>query len=372
MSFLPFTRFGPAKKVFVVVVVVVVTFAYWEVGVRYLAKTAFPLLRTDPEVGSIHVKNYSGYAWDVESARKNFIRTNSLGYVGEDVAVAKPTSTLRIAMLGDSTLAGLQVDYTKNFVSLLQDELSATPFCGKNKFEVMNFGVGSAGTFIEYQIYAKKVVPYHPDYVFIVFHDDYADNIAKANYSLEHYSEERRSVGLKGFLLQFELPKLIFSKLKNNEVLLSVLRHIGFFETTAPAAMSSVVATTSPTASTSTDKYYTYTFQVMDRLTTLIKENGSIPVVLILPYEHDLAAAGKWKENTSTAAMVAYLDHTGIASINPADEMAAMKAARGGGCLSFGCGDHLNEAGHEVMAALLYRDMQTRLPANKALCPAPK
>ena len=93
------------KQIAIGLFIIFITLAFLEVGVRTIARTAFPLLRTDPEVGSIMVKNYSGYTWDELSHRKNYIHTSSIGYVGEDVALTKPTSTIRIAILGDSGIA---------------------------------------------------------------------------------------------------------------------------------------------------------------------------------------------------------------------------------------------------------------------------
>ena len=48
---------GFLKKAGIGLFFVLITLAFLEVGVRTIARTAFPLLRTDPEVGSIMVKN---------------------------------------------------------------------------------------------------------------------------------------------------------------------------------------------------------------------------------------------------------------------------------------------------------------------------
>ena len=327
----------------------------------------FRSLRTDPEVGSIHVKNFDGYAWDALSARKNYIHTNSIGYVGDDVSLAKPTSTIRIAVLGDSGTAALQVDYYKNFTHLLEDGLNTSNVCGK-QFEVMNFGVGSAGTFTEYQTYKKKIAPFHPDYVLVFFTgNDYDDNALKAGFDLEHYADERRSVGLKQFLLQFELPKFIFRKLIANKTFIGVLNAVGILEgSTTLAPISGVSAETA--SATSTSHYYTDTFRIISRFNELVTADGSKFGVVIFPGESvDYEHKGQWRSDRGITGLIGYLASSSIPYFNPSDQLADVKSAYGA-CITFDCSSHFNEAGHRAMAKILYGYVKDELVKDNPVC----
>lgn len=356
------------RKIVLGLLVVIVTLAYWEMGIRVIGKTAFPLLRTDPEVGSIHVKNYSGRAWDPLSARKNFIRTNSLGYVGDDVTLAKPTSTIRIAMLGDSGLAALQVDSEKNFTRLLENTLNEGGVCGKH-FEVMNFGVGSAGTFTEYQTYKKKIAQFQPDYVLVMFTgNDYDDNMLKSGFDLENYAEERRAVGLKAFLLQFELPKFIFHKLLANKTFIGALRLVGLIEGDTTKKQDVVAEERTLATASSTPYYYAYTFDILARFNALVAKDGARFGVIIFPSEAtDYEQKGLWQNNQLITNMIDFLASSSIPYFNPADQL-ALARSQYGSCLNFDCSGHFNEEGHRAMAKILYAYTKDELLKGNPAC----
>ncbi len=359
------------KKMLIVGLVVFATLAYWEAGIRVIGKTAFPLLRTDPDVGSIHVKNYDGYAWDALSARKNYIRTNSLGYIGDEMAIEKPTSTIRIAMLGDSGLAALQVDYYRNFVELLETTLNTSGVCGKTRFEVMNFGVGSAGTFTEYQTYKKKITPFDPDYVLVFFTADYDDNLLKAGFDLEHYGEGRRAVGLKEFLLKFELPKFVFHKLIANEIFINTLELIGILEGDRATVLPPKQSQDGLAEKMGEDsQYYTFTFEIFSKFSKLVTANGQHFAVVMVPSElTDYAKRGAWKDNPRMTKLIDFLSGEQIPVFNPADQLGEARA-RYGKCLSVDCSWHFNEEGHRAMAQILYQYTKDELLKNNALCPS--
>jgi lysophospholipase L1-like esterase len=359
-------------KIVVAFLVILATVAYWEIGIRVIGKTAFPLLRTDQDVGSIHVKNYDGYAWDALSARKNYIRTNSLGYVGDEVSPHNPdggTSTIRIAMLGDSGLAALQVDYYRNFVELLETTLNTSGMCGETRFEVMNFGVGSAGTFTEYQTYKKKIAQFDPDYVLVFFTaNDYDDNVLKSGFDLEHYGEERRAVGLKEFLLKFELPKFVFHKLIANETFIGALELVGILEGDR-ASVLNTADTDTPTMNAEDTTYYTDTFAILEKFNERVAPDGAQFGVVVVPSEMiDYAQKGAWKNNPRITKLVEFLSLEHITVFNPADQLADARA-RYGTCINADCSAHFNEEGHRAMAAILFQYVENELLKNNSQCP---
>ncbi len=342
------------KKILLLILALIATLAYLEAGVRILANAAFPLLRTDAAVGSIQVKNFAGRVWDAESQRDNYIVTNSLGYFGKDYPVMKPAGSQRIAVLGDSVVAGVQVATADNFTAQLETALNVSASSGK-RFEVMNYGVGGTGTFQQYQTYKKNVAPFQPDVVLLVFHDDFDDNNNKANFDPDNYAAERKAVGLKAFLLNFQLPKFIFSKLQANALVISALKGLGLFE--SAGLLSAPSDQTVAGKANETPQYYDFTYDLIGRLDKKVRAGGGRLIVLAYPRANDYVLADGWKNNQHSSRLLDFLAQNKIESINPAGDFYRAEIASGD-CLTFGCGDHLNEQGHLALASLLFKYFQ--------------
>ncbi len=336
----------------------IATLIYLELGVRFLAPAAFPLLRTDPVVGSIHVKNFNGMAWSANAERYSHIRTNNLGYNGNFVAPQKAPDTIRIAIMGDSVTAGLEVDTDQSYPVLLENRLNIESVCRENKFEVMNFGVGASGTFLEYQTFKHAVSPLAPDYTLVVFSNDYADNLNKSHFSLENYAEERSAVGIKAFLLQFTLPKFVFNKVQRNPTVRQVLAVTGLLE----ISVDEVITATS-TESAISDRYYSYTFELIEKLKKLVENSGSAFILVPYPSMANFEGDPTWAADPSNGPLIAFAESTRIDVLNPIPRIAEERLKRGD-CLVANCADHLNEAGHEAMADILFDFFSERLPAD--------
>jgi len=78
--------------------------------------------------------------------------------------VAKHMSTTRIAVIGDSYAAALEVPLDRTFWSLLPKRLAG---CG-GTVEVLNFGVPAYGTAQEYLLLRDRALRYRPDLVLLV------------------------------------------------------------------------------------------------------------------------------------------------------------------------------------------------------------
>lgn len=146
-----------------------------EIALRLILPThktnyARAIVLEDPTTGqTVHKKNMDELIYSGEAEREVRIKTNAEGYVGKDYPVEKPPGKKRIAILGDSYVAALQVDVEQNFSSQLEGKLKDT--------EVLNFGVGGQGTveeLLRYEAYVKK---YQPDLVVLVFYpNDFENN----------------------------------------------------------------------------------------------------------------------------------------------------------------------------------------------------
>jgi hypothetical protein len=109
---------------------------------------------------------------------ESYVRINSDGQRDREHAKAKPSDTVRIAVLGDSFTEAMHVPMEQTFWSLLERRLEeCQAFPGKH-VEVLNFGVSGYGTAQELMTLRQKVWDYSPDIVVLAFttYNDVYDN----------------------------------------------------------------------------------------------------------------------------------------------------------------------------------------------------
>lgn len=140
----------------------------------------FPTFYTvsDPILGWSYKPGASGWWQDEGEA---FLEFNSVGLRGPEITPAKPENTVRIAVLGDSFTAAVQVPLAQTFVKRIERELkNCQAFKGK-QIEAINFGVDGYGTAQELLTLRKKVWQYQPDIVVLAFFigNDAIDNSRK-------------------------------------------------------------------------------------------------------------------------------------------------------------------------------------------------
>ncbi|MBI2443832.1 MAG: SGNH/GDSL hydrolase family protein [Candidatus Magasanikbacteria bacterium] len=150
-----------------------------EVAARLLVpprRTPLDAYYTADERGyTIHRRNLNAMIPEPETNTPVLVQTNREGFVGRDYTIDHPTSTLRLAFLGDSFTEALQVDVTSTFAALLERDLNARS--PQINFEVMNFAVGSQGTGEELLRYQQYVRKYRPDVVvYFFFPNDFENN----------------------------------------------------------------------------------------------------------------------------------------------------------------------------------------------------
>jgi hypothetical protein len=91
---------------------------------------------------------------------------NSLGMQNDEVALAKPVGTLRVAVFGDSFVEALQVPRQDNYCSLLAKKLQGQL---QRPVQVLNFGVSNysvAQDLLRYETLARQ---FHPDLVILAY-----------------------------------------------------------------------------------------------------------------------------------------------------------------------------------------------------------
>lgn len=113
------------------------------------------LFQPDPETGTTLKKNFrlkSG-VWRIS--------TNSLGLRGPEIPIQKPTGTIRIAIVGESSAFGYLVDDGQEAARILEASLREAG----QVVEVLNAGVPSYNMFQGRIRFRQVVAPLHPDIV---------------------------------------------------------------------------------------------------------------------------------------------------------------------------------------------------------------
>lgn len=104
--------------------------------------------------------------WELQPDRLDH---NSAGTRGGEVAREKAQGVRRIAMIGDSVTYGLGVQAEEAFPSLLESKLRHP---GRGPVEVLNFGVPGYSTFQEYTQLKNRGLSFSPDLVVMTFTPD--------------------------------------------------------------------------------------------------------------------------------------------------------------------------------------------------------
>jgi len=150
------------------------------------------------------------------------VKINSSGYRDEEVKNPKPSNSYRILAIGDSFTWGLGVEAEDSWVeqlqSMLNDSRIRNPVFQDKRIEIINTGVGSWNTEVEYAFLKNKGIKLEPDAVILGFlsNDFRAGNtdfkIDERGF-LTTESEGNTLLHLQSLLYEEEASKNIFRKL---------------------------------------------------------------------------------------------------------------------------------------------------------------
>jgi len=96
------------------------------------------------------------------------VSVNRHGFRGPDRSVAKPEDALRIAVMGDSFVEALHVEYEESLAGRLESVLGKE--IPQRRVEVLNFGVSGYGTGQELMQYRSSVARFSPDVVLLALY----------------------------------------------------------------------------------------------------------------------------------------------------------------------------------------------------------
>jgi hypothetical protein len=108
-----------------------------------------------------------GFSGWMNGERVMWMAINSAGLRDREHSIAAPPRTLRVAVLGDSYMQGLNVPPEKMFTTFLESRLSKCLAPAGLQAEVMNFGVTGYGTAQEWLTYRHHAARYRPDLVIL-------------------------------------------------------------------------------------------------------------------------------------------------------------------------------------------------------------
>ncbi|HWQ20151.1 MAG TPA: SGNH/GDSL hydrolase family protein [Methanotrichaceae archaeon] len=166
---------GAGLLIFGILAALFLVEGYLALGEWGMDKGDDKLRQVDPLLGWSSIpgldETYSRREWTTH------VKTNSDGFRDIERAIEKGPGTFRIAVIGDSFVESLQVNYEDLFTHLLESKLNA----GTDRYsriEVMNFGVRGYGTGQELLNFREHVAKYDPDMVVLLFYpeNDVADN----------------------------------------------------------------------------------------------------------------------------------------------------------------------------------------------------
>ncbi len=147
-----------------------------EAATRLFANVEPPLGVRDPDVGGTYQPGFEGVVRSEESGREIPLRFNREGFRGDDVPYERAPGARRIAILGDSFIAGLACTEEETAVAELERLLAGTH--PEVDWEVMNFGVEGSSTGQQLALYRHVVARYRPDLVIGAYFvgNDFSDN----------------------------------------------------------------------------------------------------------------------------------------------------------------------------------------------------
>jgi hypothetical protein len=137
----------------------VITGLFFEAFLRYSGSTIPSIVRSSEAFGLLMKPDT-----DVVFVNEGFSlgKVNELGYLGPAYPVEKPAGAIRIALLGDSYVAGHHLFDRHHFRSLMEDQLGGV---SSGDVEVLNFGfpaVNFEQMYIYHEVFIKR---FSPDFV---------------------------------------------------------------------------------------------------------------------------------------------------------------------------------------------------------------
>jgi hypothetical protein len=165
--------------------VIVLFGIFFEIIIRIFFPITDAIYTGDEAIGYKHIPNKKGINVIEEGITK--IKFNSEGFRDVNHDVENKDNSYRVVMLGDSFVDALQVDFSKTFYQLTQEEINQN----NGNIEVFNFGISAFSTPQEYLTYTAYAEKYNPNLVYLFFFtndpsDGCGEDNSKPTYHIEN------------------------------------------------------------------------------------------------------------------------------------------------------------------------------------------
>lgn len=147
-----------------------------EVAIRLLANFSPRLIQRSADIGGHYRPGLETRLIAPESGKSILVSINQLGFRGPQFPRNKSVNTMRVAILGDSQTAAINMSQTNTLRDVLSTQL-AKKFTDVD-WQVMDFSVSGASTAQQLNLFRQRVKQYDVDLVICAFYNgnDFSDN----------------------------------------------------------------------------------------------------------------------------------------------------------------------------------------------------
>lgn len=311
------------KNLLVTLVSISVALLVVEFGLRIFETESYAMPITVNGDGYIvHTPKIDRKKFDNESHQKVHIKTNELGFMGEEFTTEKPSSTFRIALIGDSFTEALQVNYIDTTAVRLEKALGEylkTTSTSYNKVEVYNFGLGGTTTADQMLTYAHYVRQYKPNVLVLNFYSgndvgDAAHYLPQRDQMLASTTDELATLRpfganesrTKDTLYRSSAIIRLFDKIVREQPALFALGvKMGLFRTPNSGAAETITyhhTFYSNSPSSEMSKVFVYERELLERMQKIVEADGTRFVPVFIPegeFINEKTASKKIMEYTS-------------------------------------------------------------------------
>ena len=150
------------KKVIKTILFLCLTILFFEFFLRFTEISLPSFVYDSPKFGRIH-KPGADY-FNILAEGFGMGEVNKLGYLGPAYPKHRDRNTLRIALVGDSFVEGIQVFDRQHYRHILEQKLSKLL---NKKVEVLNFGVGGYNLRDIYIDIRQRLLTYNPNIILV-------------------------------------------------------------------------------------------------------------------------------------------------------------------------------------------------------------
>lgn len=373
-----------------------------ELAVRQVAPASTPpQLEPNPAIGYRYVPHQR--TWVTNEAREFgvWFTTNAHGDPDDERTVTRDATALRVAVLGDSMVAGNQVPQSQRLTARLETTLQ--PPCPgaapERRVEVLNFGINAVGTGQEWALYRSHVRRFAPDLVVVVAFP--VNDVMNNSYRLEveaagrpahrpfftlagetltlrnpgFYEDAKsraRSTGAAGRHLRvFELGRRVWGRLRS-QAAGRLLAHEPV-HSAAERQQMVMMAIYDPDAQATSPAWreaWAITDALLMRLARDVEADGGSFVVAILPERRAIRRTEAeenlpWDWSWPTDHLATRARALGLSTVSLEPALAAA-AHRDAAPLYFPVDGHLTPRGHRVVGQALGELLRPHLPCSAA------